>query len=191
MVSGLKATVIMRENVKSLLLARKESQSDLAKWLRHTRSWINKFLNGERQMQMKDLDRVADFFGIATYQLFQPGISALTERRKRDRRSNRERRIGHTMRELEILRTAVAPLHNALRSGKPDSSGTAQKGSRKKAATPAIKVVDVDSVPSAEELGHIAAQLARITERLTPTRGTDPPPDRPVAGTGTDSSTPR
>lgn len=185
MASGLKATVIMRENVRSLLSARKESQADLAKWLRHDRSWINKFLNGERQMQMKDLDRVADFFGIATYQLFQPGISALTERRKRDRRVGRERRIGHTMRELELLRTAADPLHRSMRSEKTESSGSNKKVPGGSQRSPAIKVEDAGPLPSATRLAHIAATLAKLTEELTQT-ATPPPPDGPLSGTGTE-----
>ena len=47
----------------------------------------------ERGVPLKHLDRIADFFGIATYQLLQPGISPLTERR-----SGRERRTGHDRR---------------------------------------------------------------------------------------------
>ena len=109
MPSDLRATAIMRNNVRALLDARRESQAALASWLRHSRSWINKFLNGERQVQLKDLDRIADFFGIATYQLFQPGISPLTERRVQQRRKRLDRRIGHAHRELDDLRQRVAP----------------------------------------------------------------------------------
>lgn len=104
----------MRANVLALLAARKESQADLASWLKHDRSWINKFLNGERQVQLKDLDRIADFFGIATYQLFQPGISPLSERRVQERRKRPDRRLSHQQRELralsEIVRNARRPM---------------------------------------------------------------------------------
>lgn len=93
----------MRNNISALLSARRDSQADLASWLKHSRSWINKFLNGERQVQLKDLDRIADFFGIATYQLFQPGVSQLTERRIQERRKRPDRRIGHQQRELHAL----------------------------------------------------------------------------------------
>ena len=49
-------------------------------------------------MPLKYLDRIADFFGIATYQLLQPGISPLTERRSGlDRRLGRDRRISHAI----------------------------------------------------------------------------------------------
>lgn len=113
MPSDLRATTIMRHNVSTLLSARKETQAELAGWLRHSRSWINKFLNGERQIQMKDLDRIADFFGIAAYQLFQPGISPLTERRIQERRKHRERRIGHPKQEF------ITPKHMRHFKSKP------------------------------------------------------------------------
>lgn len=91
-------------NIQALLAARKEDQSSLAMWCYKKPSWINKILRGQREMQFKDLDRVADFFGVATYQLFQPGISAVGERRKGiDRRGGRDRRISNqqrTMREV-------------------------------------------------------------------------------------------
>ena len=101
----------MRNNILALLSARKESQADLAGWLKHSRSWINKFLNGERQVQLKDLDRIADFFGLATYQLFQPGISPLTERRVQQRRKLKDRRIGHQHRELQALADVIQKAH--------------------------------------------------------------------------------
>ena len=72
--SDLSALYIIRTNIAGLLTTRHQSQVDLASWLRKDKSWINKFLNGTREIQLKDLDRIADFFGLATYQLFQPGV---------------------------------------------------------------------------------------------------------------------
>jgi hypothetical protein len=73
----------------------------LAVWCHKTDGWLSKILADEpdhakaRGLPVKYLDRIADFFGLATYQLLQPGISALTERRKgTERRSGRDRRIG-------------------------------------------------------------------------------------------------
>lgn len=99
----------LRENIKALLLGRKEDASTLASWLGHDKSWINKILNGHRDMQIEDFDKVADFFGVATYQLFQPGISALTERRVRydDRRSSRDRRISHEQRIMRGVASRI------------------------------------------------------------------------------------
>jgi hypothetical protein len=91
-----------------LLAARQESQTTLARWCGHDKSWLNKFLNEGRGLQLVDLDKIAAFFGVEPYQLFQPGIGRLTERRVNpDRRSGRERRVGHTGRLVESLRTEV------------------------------------------------------------------------------------
>lgn len=111
MSSHIRALVVLKRNLHSLLSARKESQTALARHVRHSKAWINKFLNDQTdtvEIQIKDVDRIASFFGIEPYQLFQPGISALTERRLSiDRRSGRERRVGHQGRELAMLRTEL------------------------------------------------------------------------------------
>ena len=73
-----KALYVIRENIRSLLVARKEDQAALAQHCGHDRSWLNKFLNSGRGIQLKDLDLIAGFFGIEPYQLFQPGISSLS-----------------------------------------------------------------------------------------------------------------
>lgn len=100
---GLKAPYILAQNIKSLLTARHQTAKSLAVWCRHSEPWIGKFLAGKREVQLRDLDRIADFFGLATYQLFQPGISPLTERRKgRDRRGGRDRRVSNAFREMKL-----------------------------------------------------------------------------------------
>lgn len=102
---AMKSVYILQLNIRALLAARKETEAQLAVHLgfKH-RSSLNKFLNNEwNGFQMWRLDRLADFFGLATYQLFQPGISPLTERRHgRDRRSGLERRVGHASRLAHI-----------------------------------------------------------------------------------------
>lgn len=90
-----RAENILRENIMSLLVRRRYEQKDLADWCGHTKSWLNKVLNGYRGLPVEELDRVADFFGLVAYQLFQPGISSMSERRLgTDRRSGADRRIG-------------------------------------------------------------------------------------------------
>lgn len=112
----MKATYLLRRNIEALLQARKETQTSLAFAIGHKKSWINKFLNGTRQLQLKDLDRIADFFGLATYQLFQPGISSLTERRKlKDRRSGQDRRISRAQREMISVTGEIEKLRPRLR----------------------------------------------------------------------------
>lgn len=92
----MKARLLLARNIHAILTARKQSQTSLAVWCRKKVSWINKILSGQRPMHIDDFDRVADFLGIGVYQLFLPGISALTERRKQtDRRAGKDRRIGH------------------------------------------------------------------------------------------------
>lgn len=89
----------MKANIDTLLRARGQTRRDLAQWCRRTDAWIGKIMTVEsREFPMKYFDRIADFFGIATYQLLQPGISPLTERRKStDRRSGQDRRISRAM----------------------------------------------------------------------------------------------
>lgn len=103
-----KALTVLGRNIETLLAARKEEQKTLSEWCGHDKSWMNKFLNEGRGIRIVDLDKIASFFGIEPYQLFQPGISSLTERRiMGDRRSGQERRIGHQGRELASLRTEL------------------------------------------------------------------------------------
>jgi lambda repressor-like predicted transcriptional regulator len=89
-----KSSVLLRHNIDALLKKRGQSRRDLAQWCRRSESWLSQiFTKPERDLPLKYLDRIADFFGIDTFQLFQPGISPLLERRKRDRRSGRDRRL--------------------------------------------------------------------------------------------------
>lgn len=133
----LNALTLLRRNIESLLYGRKESQASLAWALGHDKSWLNKFLKGDREIQLKDLDRIADFFGIATYQLFQPGISPLTERRNGpDRRSGKDRRISH---DTRIARELEAQLHPQQRKG-PDHHG----GATANAADGALRTLIAD-----------------------------------------------
>lgn len=121
---AVKAIFLIRQNVAALLAARHETQTALAQWVGHKKSWINKFLNEGREVQLKDLDRIAAFFGIETYQLFQPGISRLTERRSQiDRRVTRERRIGHTGRLLSTLQQELNKVPHLASSGVPHGTG--------------------------------------------------------------------
>jgi transcriptional regulator with XRE-family HTH domain len=95
----MKSTRLLRANLRALLRARGQTPHDLAFFCRRSDAWISKILNEDehdsqaRDLPLKYLDRIADFFGVAAYQLFQPGISAITERRKaNDRRTGIERR---------------------------------------------------------------------------------------------------
>lgn len=129
----LRALYLLRENIGALLAARKESQASLAQYCGHQKAWINKFLNDQdavqgRGVSIPDLDKIAGFFGLQTFQLFQPGISALTERRSAaDRRMGHERRIGHSGRQLAGLRAelnklpAIASAHGSQTAARPSA----------------------------------------------------------------------
>lgn len=108
----MKARLLLARNIHAVLTARGEDQSGIARWCRRKPSWMNKILAGKRPMHIDDFDRVADYLGLSVYQLFQPGISALTERRKRpERRTGRDRRVGHAQRivALQAPRPQVIP----------------------------------------------------------------------------------
>jgi hypothetical protein len=108
----LKALHVLRQNIRALLMDRKESEALLAQAIgfKH-RSSLNKFLNNDRSgFQMWRLDKMAAFFGLPVYQLFQPGISPLTERRSSvERRRGHDRRVGHAHRYMLGLRASVEP----------------------------------------------------------------------------------
>lgn len=119
---------MLAENISALLKERRQTQRDLAQWCRHSDVWISAIIACKRSAHMKDLDRIADFFGIATYQLFQPGISRFTERRSgKDRRTGRDRRVGHTFRMME----EAAPTIDAARQRLALKRGTAADKSNK------------------------------------------------------------
>lgn len=88
----LRADVLLARNIRALLIARNVDDSALAAWCGHRPAWLSKILSGERGMQLKDLGRVADFFGLAVYELFQYGIDQSLERRRRCRRAGEDRR---------------------------------------------------------------------------------------------------
>lgn len=82
--------LLLVQNIRVLLQGRGLSQRDLAKWVGHHETWLSKILKADRGLKLKEVDRVADFFGMEAYQLLSPGISV--ERRRGQRRSGRERR---------------------------------------------------------------------------------------------------
>ena len=102
----MKANQLVKANVATLLKAHHKTQKDLAQWCYRGESWISKiFKEPRREFPNKYLDRIADFFGLATYQLFQPGISRESERRRGPRRAGKERRISAEQRVM--LETAA------------------------------------------------------------------------------------
>lgn len=95
-----RADVLLTQNIRALLAARGEDDQALAMWCGHKAAWISKILSGERGVKLKDLGKIADFFGLTVAELFQHGISPLTERRSgRDRRTGADRRSGEDRRQ--------------------------------------------------------------------------------------------
>lgn len=90
----MKAGYLFKQNIEALLRARHQTRHDLAFFCGRSDPWLSKILGKDnRNLPLKYLDLIADFFGIAAYQLFQPGISPLAERRKlSDRRQGKDRR---------------------------------------------------------------------------------------------------
>ena len=100
-----KANIQMKLNVKGLLVSRGKIQKDLAVFVlrapndpasvKRAETWISQILTKPgRSFPMKYWERIADFFGVLTYQLLVPGMSRETDRRiGRDRRVHGDRRV--------------------------------------------------------------------------------------------------
>jgi transcriptional regulator with XRE-family HTH domain len=99
----------LKDNIDALLRARRLTRKDLAFYCRKSESWISKIFREERRgFGYKDLDRIAAFFGLDVFQLFQPGISPSSERRLGvERRGQRERRIGPVRQHEEELAQTI------------------------------------------------------------------------------------
>lgn len=94
----LRADYLLAENIRTLLTRRAVDAGALAVWCGHRPAWISKVLSGERGVQLKDLGKIADFFGLTVAEMFSHGISPLTERRVEARRSQQDRRSGEDRR---------------------------------------------------------------------------------------------
>jgi transcriptional regulator with XRE-family HTH domain len=94
----LRADALLSRNIRALLNKRNLDDSALAAWCGHAPSWLSKILSGERGMPIRELGRVADYFGLEVSDLFQYGIDPLLERRRGDRRGGVERRGGQDRR---------------------------------------------------------------------------------------------
>jgi hypothetical protein len=95
----LRTDVLLVENIRALLSARGVDASALAIWCGHRAAWISKIMSFERGCRVKDLGRIADFFGLSVADLLTHGISPLTERRRLHRRSGQDRRSGEDRRK--------------------------------------------------------------------------------------------
>lgn len=140
----MRADRLFAENILGLLHLHGMKQKDLASWCRHSEVWLTNILKSKREVQIRDLDRIADFFGLATYQLFQPGVSERTERRTgMDRRHHKERRISHETKLARDLESRLKPVKGGRAHGE-------------EAATAAV------SDPLREVVRELERRLARL-----------------------------
>jgi transcriptional regulator with XRE-family HTH domain len=165
-VSHLKAHLLLKSNIDALLFARGLNRKDLAAYCRRSESWLSQiFRDPERNMPLKYLDRIADFFGIATYQLFQPGLSSrVGERRSgRERRSGMDRRISRATELLDVVPN-YAELEQQIRRLSPDEY---RRFLRRATGALALE----DRKPSGITLPDPPAADARQSATATRTRG--------------------
>lgn len=124
---SLRADVLLAQNIQALLHARREDAKSLAIWCGHSGAWISKVISGERGIPIRELGKVADFFGITVPDLFQSGISSLTERRRTDDRRRSERRSDQDRRQTVIgergLHHEVRPFPKRAEPKKTERTG--------------------------------------------------------------------
>lgn len=112
---NLRGIYVLRENLIALMRKRGMTQDELARAVGRKKSWLNKFLKGSRQIQLVDIDSMADYLGVSTYQLFQPGITRTAERRVGERRTGKDRRLALEFRssgDNDFPRADGDPGHN-------------------------------------------------------------------------------
>lgn len=93
------AVEILRRRVAALLQYSGHTKKDLAIYLGKQPSWSTEFFQGRHGVTMKDLDRLARFFGLAVPQLFELDGHRFRDKRRGERRSGRERRRGKERRQ--------------------------------------------------------------------------------------------
>ena len=172
----MKANPLIKGNIDTLLRVRHQTRKDLAVWCFKSESWISKiFREARREFSFKDLDRIAEFFGIAAYQLLQPGISPLTERRSGlERRSRQDRRLGHPLRHMLDVGATIDAAH-------PRRTLSGTQDDREDARSAAASLPD----SLRRELRAIEAKLAALHAHADPGgQAASPRKTRPSAGKG-------
>lgn len=85
---------LLRKRVGHLLHHSGKTRKDFAIYLGKQPSWSTEFFQGRHGVSLRDLDRVARFFGISVPQLFEIDGHRFRDRRINQRRVGRERRSG-------------------------------------------------------------------------------------------------
>ena len=161
-----KALPLVRDNIRALLAAQKEDQKSLAQYVGKSKSWINKVLNDGRGLQLADMDKIAAFFHVETYQLLQPGIAARSERRSGERRLQTERRVGTNRTRYDRAHSdIVRATHHVINQSRGETLHGPTQASRR------IPDTVVDDTTGADRLAAIVAQFERRVAALYRTIG--------------------
>lgn len=175
-VQSIKAARLLAENVSALLARDRLDQHDLAVWCRHSDPWVSDFLRGKRNWTLADLDRVADFFHLVPYQLFQPGVSNRTERRAGvDRRSAKERRIGRAQQFMMETAKEIDGKHPRRRSPDVVASSPLHEALARIAEDTTKRIAA--AIRQFEIAGERAAKPRKALPDALPGGGTDRPAD--------------
>ncbi len=81
----------LRERVRDFMDAQRFSQTKLATRLGKTQSWLSRRLSGNQSFRLRDLDQLADIFGVTVPELFFDTYGQWDRRSKSDRRKGERR----------------------------------------------------------------------------------------------------
>src|SRR5688572_26817352 len=91
---------LLRRRVQALLDHSGHTRKALALYMGKTPSWTTDFMHGRHSVTLKDLDRLARFFGVSVPSLFEFDGYRFRDKRKAQRRSGpADRRINHDRRK--------------------------------------------------------------------------------------------
>ena len=79
-------------NINELMEFTRRKQVAFAKYLKISQAHASMLLNGKRQWQIEDLDRIAEFFCVTVPDLFRDWEGHFERRAGRERRSGLDRR---------------------------------------------------------------------------------------------------
>lgn len=170
----MKTARLLAENVSALLVKHGYKQTDLAQHCRRSDPWVSQFLRGERSWQLDDLDKVADFFGLNTFELFRPGIAQRTDRRIGQRRANSDRRIGHDVRMARHLSSQLEGARRPKEIPRAEPSPEAEALHRLIADFARRVAPYLSSAEPGGQTADARARGAKSPERRRRVRGSDP-----------------
>lgn len=181
-----RADILLAENLRTLISRRRVDAKDVALVCGHGPAWISKILNGDRGMRVKDVGEVASFFGLTAADLFSPGISPLTERRRRTRRTLADRRVAADRRRGAVTDDVTHPSW--------DQTGGLQRHAvvGEEIPAPALSRAQLDQriTDTIAVLAHLQG-LRESSDAATPQAPADGAPQRPTDDRGDAARAPR